>query len=116
MAYAIRIRYSSTAQRKSEEFEGFHANHKEVLSEQSFDLGYREPSIDREPPHYFALIRLDESEDIEAVLSELSESVFAGVKWYVIHACHCGHDGSRDNCEAWGAPVRERGNVPDVYR
>jgi hypothetical protein len=69
------------------------------------------------PDRWVFEIRLPDDVTLSNVIDELSEDVFAGFKWYALfaHDCEHGRDNSRV-CSGWGAPIRERGNVPEVYR
>lgn len=116
MAHAIRIRYDSNAANKRDEFTSWLDGWA-----QADGLGeYHRPpkpvagDVD-EPSYWYAELRLDNSEDLQAALSDLNESLFAGIKWYLVESHDCAQDRETGECAEWTVE-HERGNVPDALR
>jgi hypothetical protein len=116
MAQAIRGFMAANNDPDRTKFEDWLNGYTEVFEEEAVHLGYDEGAGDF-PARWTFEIRLSDGVDLATVLDELSESVFAGFKWYVLFTHNCVHDSdTRGLCSSWGAPVRERGSVPEVYR
>jgi len=117
MAQAIRIRYASTAQNKSDEFDGWLDGWTEAKpGRTSFSHNDFKNRPTDGTPYYEVRVWLDDSEDLATALNELSEDVFAGVKWYVVHTHDCTHDRDGESADCSWTLEDERGNVPEEYR
>jgi hypothetical protein len=116
MAHAIRIRYDSNASNKLDEFNSW-------LDEWAQADGLREYNRPptpfsgdvKEPSFWYAELRLDDNEDLQAALNDLHERMFAGVKWYLVETHDCAQDRETGECDGWTVE-KERGNVPDSLR
>ena len=116
MPHAIMIKYDSAGGNPVEGFDDFREGHNEVLASQSTNIVKRggDDALTDKPEHYHATVRFDESEDLEQLSDELTEDVFAGVKWYGlwVHICkHTEGGGSDEKCDDWELK-RHRGNIP----
>jgi len=114
MPHAIRIRYASAGQsNKNDALSSLRKKHREVFRGASKDIQKLNPPDGEE--HYHALFRLDDEEDVSAVIDSLSNDVFAGVKWYIVKKHSCGWGKNSEDCGDWKI-ADERGSVPEEYR